>query len=269
MQPINDLTSTESGRSLPLVLLFYTKTNRHFYVDTLATPPKSVWVHPLEILAQHVAQQHGGDDSDDDDDAHPEQPTAPHGPPPLPPRDSNRHSPVSYPADVKHPPEEEHHDYSASSPGPSSSALPNVMVSGNIRFGKKKRRGLFGRIKDGVIGTKEERRAARAQREARRREEERIYIERRNAMMIERQKQIEAEREAYRQAAGQYPPSGYYGAGYGAPNPNAYGGPAYNPQYGYGGSYDPYYNRRGGGGGGLGLPLLGGLVGGLLLGTVP
>ena len=52
-------------------------------------------------------------------------------------------------------------------------------------------------------------------------------------------------------------------------NRGYYGDPAYGPSYGP--SYGPpmaYRNRGGFGGGGVGLPLLGGLAGGLLLGDI-
>lgn len=259
-------------RELPAgwVREFDPKTNRHFYVDTLAKPPKSVWVHPLGILAEHVAQQHGGDDdSDDDDDHRPEEPTAGR-PATLSPKNRNSSTP-SYPADVKRPLDEELRNVSAPSVvGPSSSSSPASASVVPVVLGGSQKRGLIGRLRDGVFGSKEERKARRALRKARHREEERLYIERRNALMAQRQRELEAEREAYRRSGGRYQQSGYYGGGqygYCAPSPNAYGGPGYNNQYGYGQSYDPYYNRRGRGGG-LGLPLLGGLVGGLLLGDL-
>jgi len=248
---------------------FDPKTNRHFYVDTLAKPPRSVWVHPLGILAQHVDQQHGGnEDEDDDDDERPEEPI-PERPATLSPK--KRESSISsYPADVKRRPDEEYRDVSApSAVGPSSSSSPASGPVVPVVLGSRQKRGLIGRLRDGVFGSKEERKTRRALRKARHREEERLYMERRNALMAQRQRELEAEREAYRRSGGQYQQSGYYGGGqygYCAPSPNAYGGPAYNNQYGYGPS-DPYYNRRRGGGG-LGLPLLGGLLGGMLLGDL-
>ncbi|KAF9515584.1 hypothetical protein BS47DRAFT_1360874 [Hydnum rufescens UP504] len=223
---------------------------------------RSVWVHPLGILAQHVDQQHGGnEDEDDDDDDRPEEPI-PERPATLSPK-KRESSTSSYPADVKRRPDEEYRDVSAPSVvGPFWPRRPVVL-------GSRQKRGLIGRLRDGVFGSKEERKTRRALRKARHREEERLYMERRNALMAQRQRELEAEREAYRRSGGQYGQSGYYGGGqygYCAPSPNAYGGPAYNNQYGYGPS-DPYYNRRRGGGG-LGLPLLGGLLGGMLLGDL-
>lgn len=152
---------------------------------------------------------------------------------------------------------------------------------------EERKRGVFAKLKDKTIGTKEEREAHRkhkeeereahkkqkdAEREAyrKRRAEERAREE--EELREARRRNLE-ERAAYMQSHGGYPP--YGGQGYGG-----YGG---YPGRGYGGGYsgqygppmgDPYAydtrrtGRSGFGGGGLALPLLGGLAGGLLLGDM-
>lgn len=90
-------------------------------------------------------------------------------------------------------------------------------------------------------------------------------------------RQYAGRRTAYNTAYG--PPQGtpYYGGSAFAPG-NRYGsygggyggyGNGYDSSYGYGRSgYGNGYGRSGGGFGGTGLPLLGGLAGGLLLGDL-
>jgi hypothetical protein len=139
---------------------------------------------------------------------------------------------------------------------------------------KGKKRGFFGKLKDRAIGTKEEREAARKAREARYREEERLYYERRDAMLARRMQQMEQERAAYERAGTSYPYNGSYGYGGQSMQPpqmNAYGGPTYQNPSAYGQS--PYSSQQrgygGGGGMGAGGAALGGLLGGLLLGQCP
>ncbi|KIK70829.1 hypothetical protein GYMLUDRAFT_66044 [Collybiopsis luxurians FD-317 M1] len=109
-----------------------------------------------------------------------------------------------------------------------------------------KKRGFFGKLKDKAIGTKEEREAEKA-RVAQLREQ--------------RRQQLLAQQQAYYAQQAQYgPPPQQYGAPYGQ-----YGG-GYGPGPGYPGQYGPAPRSGGLGGGGLALPLIGGLAGGLLLG---
>jgi len=131
----------------------------------------------------------------------------------------------------------------------------------SLNDAKLKKRGFFGRLKDKAIGTKEEREAARKAREARYREQERLYYEHRDAMLARRMQQMEQERAAY-ERAGTYRNNG----GYNAPQMNAYGGPTYQDPYAYGQS--PYNYNRGNSGFGGGGAALTGLIGGLLLGDL-
>lgn len=127
---------------------------------------------------------------------------------------------------------------------------------------EERKRGMFGKLKDKAIGTKEEREAHKRQKaEERAREEE---------MLREARRRNLEERAAYMQQHGGYPPYGgstsYGYPGYsGGYAPSRYGPPAGDPYaYNRGG----LGGRRGGFGGGMALPLLGGLAGGLLLGDM-
>ncbi|KAH0838196.1 hypothetical protein J3R83DRAFT_6448 [Lanmaoa asiatica] len=182
--------------------------NHPFWVDTSANPPRAIWVHPYEdneFLGEHpeVISKRGtflGSDLD---------------------------TPPSYDAAT------ERH-VSGSREKPASSQHPDFPYETSRQAEHK--RGVFGRLKDKAIGTKEEReehKRMRAERAARTEEEARQA----------RMRQLE-EREAYMRAHGGYAP--------------------YHPSYG---------GRAGGPGPGLGgdntaALLLGGLAGGLLLGDI-
>jgi len=258
-------------RELPpgWVKQFDRKSERYYYVDTMAKPPRSIWVHPFDdpqFLTSIAGSRQDVSDNDDEsisDERHSRAPSAASG---------------SFRPDTKERPSEKKQDSSLLSvPGASSSAGSTSSSSPPFnKEMKQKDRGFFGKLKDSTLGTKEERAAKkrekeriRAEREQRRREEERRYIEARTRLIEERRKQYEAEVELYRRQGQANPPQGgYYGNGpYGAPHPGSYGGPVYMPQYGYG---ESPYSRRGGSGGGFGGggALLGGLVGGLLLGDL-
>jgi len=99
---------------------------------------------------------------------------------------------------------------------------------------KEKKRGLLAKLKDKAIGTKEEREA-----------------ERRHEAEIRRLRQSQRQQEL---AALQQQRQQYY-------TQQQMYNPPQNNQYGRG-------NRMGGGMGGMGVPLLGGLAGGLLLGSL-
>lgn len=191
--------------------------NHHFYVDTNANPPRAIWTHPLDDPEYQRSQQK--------DTA----PTysgylAPPGPPP-PASQSNPEIKSKHGTESKH----------------------------AKKDSKSEKRSAFGKLKDKLIGTKEEREAER-QAELIRREEERL---RREQMMQERMQRIQQMRQSapagyYQQA----PSGGYY-------QQSPYGQPQYvvqqqAPQRGGG--------MGGMGGMGMGIPLLGGLAGGLLLG---
>ncbi|KAJ8468953.1 hypothetical protein ONZ45_g17058 [Pleurotus djamor] len=115
------MTTTTESTTLPPGWLkeFDPNAQRHFYVDTNSTPPRSIWVHPYEdeqYLRDHPehASTHG-------------EHTEGSAPPPY--ESPRRHSwnGTSQPA------------------GPSSS--------------KTQKRGMFGKLKDKMIGAKEEREA--------------------------------------------------------------------------------------------------------------
>jgi len=124
---------------------------------------------------------------------------------------------------------------------PASSPNPGLNNQG-------KKRGVFGRLKDKAIGTKEEREAERKRAAEIDRIRQQQYQERLAALQQQQQQQ--------QYAGGAYGGSPMYGAPAGAPYQQA----------GYGGG--GFGGRRGGGMGGLGVPLLGGLAGGLLLGDL-
>jgi len=127
-------------------------------------------------------------------------------------------------------------------------------------------RGPIGKLKDQIFGTKEyrnEQKKLRKEEDRARREAQREYNQ-----------QMNVARQQYYASP---PPQGYDPRFGGAPC-----GRGYDPRFGgpqYGGGYDPRFggpsygsgygsNPRRRGGGGLALPLLGGLAGGLLLGEL-
>ncbi|KAJ7092589.1 hypothetical protein C8R44DRAFT_816073 [Mycena epipterygia] len=180
-----------------------------FYVDTKATPPRSIWVHPLED-EQYLRE-------------HPEA------------REKDRPS-------VDHKPSQ---SYSApATPVASSSDRAGYTAPGGP---KPEKRGLFAKLKDKAVGTKEE----REQEKRHKAEEKRQMLELRERRHQER---LAAQAAMYQQQQQQAMYQQQYAPQYGA------------PQYG---GYAPQQQQRSGfGGGGMALPLLGGLAGGLLLGDV-
>lgn len=236
------------------------QTGRSFFVDTLAEPHRAIWVHPLddpEFIRLHRTEEDARLDSDDDD-SHLNT---------RPPSSTSVKAEKEYPRDEKKPHHDDDHLKVPSKEGAESSR-PGQSRTESQGDEKGKKRGFFGKLKDRAIGTKEEREAARKAREARHREEERLYYERRDALLALRMQQIEQERAAYERAGTAYPYNGPYGYGrqpMQPPQMNAYGGPTYQNPIVYGQS--PYANQRRGGGGGTAL--VGGLLGGLLLGKYP
>lgn len=278
------------SRPLPAgwVKEFDSNSNRNYYVDTLATPPRSIWVHPLDDPEFTRAHQLDGDDDLDSDDGrsghNSRPPSAQSGV-----SDSGKLKKSPYPDEKKsrRNDDDDNHLHVPSTAGASSSSssgrhsrTPSQQSVASVNSQQKKR-GFFGKLKDELIGTKEERAAAKAQREARRKEEERLYYERRDAMMARRLQEQEAERQAWERAGRQYQQQRQqYGYRTGPPQMNAYGGPTYQDPYtygaspygrrGYGNSYGNGYGQQRGGGSGLGggAALAGGLIGGLLLGDL-
>ncbi|PAV22272.1 WW Rsp5 WWP domain containing [Pyrrhoderma noxium] len=211
--------------------------NAYFYVDTKASPPRSIWVHPYkdeQFLNEHPEVR--------------KRLEAGASPPP---------SYTSYSAPSGPPPALERR---GSSTAGSSSMSQDGDTSTNSK--DKGKRGFFGKIKDKAIGTKEEREAAK-------REEQRVAEERRRILAAERQQR---QQHMYYDQQQRYQQQGGYGQQYGVPQGGYYGGGApagYGPGY-PGQTYYPVQQqqqqRRSGLGGGMALPLLGGLAGGLLLG---
>ncbi|KAJ7487458.1 hypothetical protein B0H11DRAFT_2013431 [Mycena galericulata] len=191
-------------------------TGHEFYVDTKATPPRSIWVHPLEdeqYLREHPeAREKAGSSVD-------HRPSPSYSAPATPPvaSSSNR---AGYAAPDGHKPE------------------------------KRGLFGLFGKSKEEREQEKrhkaEQKRQLLELRERRHQEELRAQAE-----MYQRQQQ---QQQMYAQQQAQYQQQ--YGPQY---------QPQYQPQPGYAA---PQQQRTGFGGGGMALPLLGGLAGGLLLGDV-
>ncbi|EJU04614.1 hypothetical protein DACRYDRAFT_113999 [Dacryopinax primogenitus] len=183
----------------------------HFYVDTKAKPPRSIWVHPYDDPTFIASIP---------DSSAPKKFAPPPGPPP------------------------EDQDTKASGSG----------------SGKK---GVFGNVKDKLQGTPEER------------QQRRIAAEKREADMRRKyeQRQQDIQRQGYPGQYNQAPPQGYAPQqGYYPPQQGGYYG-GYAPQPYYQPQYAPpqqqYQQRSSGwGGGGMALPLLGGLAGGFLLGDI-
>jgi len=129
----------------------------------------------------------------------------------------------------------------------SSSSKPQSTSTSPAKLKKRTDRGFLGKLKDKTIGTKEEREAEKK----RKQEEDRVRMEAQRQHM---QQIMMARQQHYanqpQHGHGFMPPGPQYGGGYGAYGSN---------------------RRRGGGGGGMGgmgLPILGGLAGGLLLGEM-
>ncbi|KAG1817782.1 hypothetical protein EV424DRAFT_1472848 [Suillus variegatus] len=220
----------------------YDPQQKHpFWVNTTAKPPRAIWVHPYEdeqFLSENPdikakVEKLKGESLDD-----------------PPPYEKRRHS---------------FSGGEAASPLHTNAKSSGSAASPSIdERNEERKRGMFGKLKDKAIGTKEEREAHKKQKaEERAREEELRHEARRRNL---------EERAAYMQQHGGYPPYGgygypdYSGGSYGQ---SRYGPPAGDP-YGYNdGRYGRASgNRRGGFGGGMALPLLGGLAGGLLLGDM-
>ncbi|KAG2350220.1 hypothetical protein BDR05DRAFT_1054365 [Suillus weaverae] len=223
----------------------YDPQQKHpFWVDTKAKPPRAIWVHPYED-EQFISEN-----------------------PDIKARvEKLKGAPLADPP----PYEKRRHSFSggeAAAPLHSDAKSSGSTVSPPIdKHHEERKRGMFGKLKDKAIGTKEEREAHKKQKaEERAREEELLREARRRNL---------EERAAYMQQHGGYPPYGGstsygypgYSGGYG---PSLYGPPAGDPYAYNGGRYGRggLGGRRGGFGGGMALPLLGGLAGGLLLGDI-
>ncbi|KZO96631.1 hypothetical protein CALVIDRAFT_545443 [Calocera viscosa TUFC12733] len=180
----------------------------HFYVDTKATPPRSIWVHPHDD-PQYIASI-------------PDKvPAKKFAPPPGP-------------------------------PPPSGSSAAH---------GQK---GFFGGIKDKLQGTPEERERRRIEAQQREADMRRRYEQRQEEIRAQGYPGQYAQGGGYAQPQGGYYPQqqGYY-----APQPAYAPQPYYQPQYAP--PQQQYQQRSSGfGGGGMALPLLGGLAGGFLLGDI-
>lgn len=217
--------------------------NHPFWVDTRAKPPRAIWTHPYEdelFLREH---------------------------PDIRERLAKSRTHLS-PNDAPPPYSPRRHSFSGTSAAGPSSPRPGSIRNSASQPGtpmgapgadSQKHRGFFGKLKDKAIGTKEEREEARRQ-EALRMQQ----------LQEQRRRYLEEMRRQQRQSA-PLRQSGYY-----APQrqaaPFGYGQPVYAAPVGspFGGGYSPYGNQRrsGLGGGGVALPLIGGLAGGLLLGDL-
>jgi len=207
---------------------FDSNSNAFFYVDTKASPPRSIWVHPFDD-PEYIR-------------AHPEH---------------RNHDPLLTPPSSPPP---DYEEAASSRKADSSTTRPNANVSDKGK-GKEPHRSLLGKLKDKAIGTKEEREEARRQKEMFRQQmlrerEERLARQRAHAAQYGAPPTFQGfGQPGYGQAYGQ--PG--YGQAYGQPS---YGGFAQQPMYA------SQSRRTGFGGGGMGMPLLGGLAGGLLLGDL-
>ncbi|KAG1875606.1 hypothetical protein DFJ58DRAFT_903293 [Suillus subalutaceus] len=216
----------------------YDPQQKHpFWVDTTADPPRAIWVHPYED-EQFLSENPG-----------------------IKAKVEKLRAPLADPP----PYEKRRHSFSAGETAASLHA--DAMSSGSAgsppidEHQEERKRGMFGKLKDKAIGTKEEREAHKKQKAEERARDEEL---RREA----RRRNLE-QRAAYMQQNGGYPPYGYGYPGYsgGGYGPSQYGPPAGDP-YAYNDGRYGRGSRRGGFGGGMALPLLGGLAGGLLLGDM-
>ncbi|SNX87566.1 uncharacterized protein MEPE_06276 [Melanopsichium pennsylvanicum] len=221
-------------------------THHNFFVDTLANPPRSIWVHPLDD--EQYQRDHPEEvrrereriekeqlvhaDTDDEDDH------------------------------VHHQHHHQQHSDTSTVAGASSSS--STQTKGLKKFGRN--------LKDKMTNsTHQEREAKRqAQREAEQRAIQQHAAIRQALQTATRtgQPQLVGKDKQGREIYAQPPPSGAFGFGatlgygpyqtfdgpYGAYGPYARPIGPYNRGYGYGG------------GAGLGMPMLGGLAGGMLLG---
>ncbi|KAG9050556.1 hypothetical protein FS837_004413 [Tulasnella sp. UAMH 9824] len=220
MSDVERMSMEDESRPLPdgWIRQFDPGSAHHFYVDTRGTPPRSIWVHPL-----------------DDEQYRRENNLPPLSP--RPPPSPKGGSPSRLPQDEKAKLRDDEKSAAATSSS-SAGAGPSTQQT----KGKEHDRGFFGKMKDNIIGTKEE----REERKRRKAEEEermqREYLERRRILMEQARLHDQQRRQYY-----------------------ALNGPLGRAGYQYGSSYAPppgvYARRRGG----VGLPLLGGLAGGLLL----
>lgn len=230
-------------------------THHNFFVDTLAKPPRSIWIHPFDdeqyqrehpdevrkererIEKEHIVHA----DTDDEDDHH-------------------------HPSSSK-----QHTSAVGSGSGSGSGSGAGAGAAETQPKGMKK----FGRtLKDKLTHTTHAEREAKrkAQKEAEQRAYEQHQAIRRALMTATQtgQPQLVGKDKQGREIYAQPPPPGAYG--YGA----TLGYGPYQTMDGPYGAYGPYsrpmgpYSRPyyGGGmyGGGMGMPILGGLAGGMLLG---
>ncbi|KIK93996.1 hypothetical protein PAXRUDRAFT_828434 [Paxillus rubicundulus Ve08.2h10] len=193
----------------------------HYWVDTKAIPPRTIWTHPHEdgqFLDEHPEVKAKVDSLSGSNLTEP------------PPYDPGSWGGGESSSSDFH---DHHHTTSSDSDHTGDSSTD-------------KKRGLFGRLKDKAIGTKEER-----EEHKRTKAEEAARME--EQMRQERMRNLE-ERAAYMQLHGGYAPYHPSYGGYSRHSPvNIYTPPGGAPR------------SRVGGGSGL---LLGGLAGGLLLGDM-
>ncbi|GAA5837038.1 hypothetical protein JCM3766R1_006511 [Sporobolomyces carnicolor] len=225
-------------------------TSQHFfYVDTKATPPRSIWVHPLDDEQFLNANPQYRERS--------RLYSPPQGAPPAAaaaPSSSN---------DSKHP-DSKHHFFSSSSHhqqgggGASSSSSTTATTTSGGKKKTKDDRTLGRKLKDKMTGSTHEERVAQRKRQ---KEEEmkayQQYIMRRNEL-------LKAQREGRYQTVYAAPATPYGRPMYASPYSRyggGYGGGYYGGGYGYG---RPGYGM-GGAGMGAGMGLLGGLAVGSLL----
>jgi hypothetical protein len=254
----------DEARPLPTgwIRQWDTKEHHQFYVDTKADPPRSIWVHPLDdeetwnslsseekerLQAEEAKLQHPDVSTSDGKGSH-----------------SDTKGPIDSKSSTSQAP---HEHFPTELPPRSSQSQPHVT-------GQPQKKGFTERLKDKVTGmTHEEREQSRAQRA----EEERQYYEMHarfrtalhRAQMTGQPQWFAKDRDGkdiFIEPPAQ-PGYGGYGGRYGP------GGMGYNP-YTSGPYSNPnarfvrpnYAYGRPGYGGGLALPVAGGLLGGALLG---
>ncbi|GAA6013631.1 hypothetical protein JCM10207_004796 [Rhodosporidiobolus poonsookiae] len=232
--PVEDRrTMMDEARPLPQGWRreFDPNSQHYFYVDTNATPPRSIWTHPL--------------DDPDYLSAHPKEAQE---------LASSFSPPVEPPSDSKHPDAHAVGKGEDLSPAPSRDHVSAYEGKGKGKE-KEEKRTLGRRMKDKLTGTTHEQRVA----ERKRRQE--AELKQYQAYLQRRQQILEA------QASGRYQPMYAAPAGPYRYQRPMYGSYGYGPGYGPGG-YGNGIGMMRPSGLGTGMAVGGGLLGGLLLGDM-
>ncbi|EIW86848.1 hypothetical protein CONPUDRAFT_161483 [Coniophora puteana RWD-64-598 SS2] len=237
---------TSPNQKIPLpegwVQEFDSNHDHPYWIDTKAKPPRAIWVHPYEdeqFLVEHPEirnklSKYGSSDLE--------------APPPY--ENARRHS----------------FDGGSPSVSRSSTVLSGVKTPSAEDHPEGRKRGMFSRLKDKALGTKEEREAHKRQQAEERARAEEEYRQARVQNLRARAAAMQQIHQGRPIGGSAY--AGYPGMSGSLGGPSRYGPPGGTPWANDGYPQSAYTRRAGFGGGGMALPLLGGLAGGLLLGDV-